>query len=113
MKRRAHNPHQDQNFAPQKRNSRVWFFGIIGMVSLFIVLQALGIFKTIQTARTTASIDLNSAEYQNRPMPQIRAEKPNPHVDATLMELASEFEGPIFSDIRTANAEKRMGFIRR
>ena len=76
MKRRAPNPHQGQNFAPQKRNSRFWFFGIIGMVSLFIVLQALGIFKTIQTARTTASIDLNSAEYQNRPMPQIRAEKP-------------------------------------
>ena len=109
MKRRAHNLHQDQNFAPQKSNSRFWFFGIIGMVSLFIVLQALGIFKTIQTARTTASIDLNSAEYQNRPMPQIRAEKPNPHVDATLAELASEFEGPIFSDIRTANAEKGWG----
>ena len=109
MKRRTQHPNQDQNLAPEQSNSRFWLFGIIGVASLFIILQALGIFKTIQTARTTTSIDLNSAEYQNRPMPQIRAEKPNPHVDATLMELASEFEGPIFSDIRTANTEKGWG----
>ncbi len=107
MKRQAHN--SQQNLASQKSNNRFWLLGIIGMVSLFIILQALGIFKTIQAARTTASIDINSAEYQNRPMPQIRAERPNPHVEATLQEVADEFEGPVFTDIRTANTEKGWG----
>lgn len=112
MKRLANKSKRTQNYSSPdmpERKSRPWFLILFGFLSLFIILQVLGVYKTIDTARTTASIDLNSAEYQNRPMPKMRAEKPNPHVEATLQEVAAEFEGPIFSNIRTANSEKGWG----
>lgn len=107
MKRSTHSP--QHHTTPQKSNSRVWLLGIFGLASLLIILQIFGIFKTVDRARTTGWMDLNSTEYQNRPMPQRRTEKPNPHVEATLQEVAAEFEGPVFSDIRTANSQKGWG----
>lgn len=112
MKRRApqpiHTP-SPQSQTPQGSQSRVWFLGIVGIALLLIVLQFTGILKSVDKASTTGWIDLNSSEYQNRPMPQRRPEKPNPNVEATLHEIADEFEGPVFSDIRTANSQKGWG----
>jgi hypothetical protein len=103
MKQKPANP------TPHKNNSRAWFLGILGIASILIVLQFFGIFKSVDRASATGWMDLKSAEYQNRPMPERRAEKPNPNIDATLQEVATEFEGQVFSDIRTANAEKGWG----
>jgi hypothetical protein len=108
MKRNPVN-HTQQQPLPKKSNSRIWLLGILGIGSLLVVLQFLGIFKSVNRASATGWMDLKSAEYQNRPMPELRSEKPNPHVDATLQEVAAEFEGQVFSDIRTANKEKGWG----
>lgn len=81
----------------------------LGIISLFVIFQKFGIYKTIDTGRTVNDIDLNSAEYQNKPMPKRQAERPRPHVEATLTEIAAEFEGKVFSDIRTANEQKGWG----
>jgi hypothetical protein len=42
-------------------------------------------------------------------MPERRPEKSSPQLESTLQEIASEFEGQVFSDIRTANTEKGWG----
>lgn len=102
-------PHTPATPTPQGNGSRKWLLGILGFASILIILQFLGIFKSVERARATGWMDLKSAEYQNRPMPERRPEKPNPHVEATLQEVASEFEGQVFSDIRTANNEKGWG----
>ncbi len=94
---------------PQPAKPRYWFWGILGIASLMIVLQATGIFKSVNKTQSSGWIDTKSAEYQNRKMPERRPEKPQPMVDATLQEIAAEFEGPIFTDIRTANQEKGWG----
>lgn len=94
---------------PEQSNTRYWLLGIMGFASVLIILQLTGIFKTIDRTQSSGWMDLKSAEYQNRPRPEIRPERPQPHVEATLSEIASEFEGPIFSDIRTANQEKGWG----
>ncbi len=108
MKRKPVN-HTEPQPLPQKSNFRIWLLSILGIGSLLIVLQFLGIFKSVNRASATGWMDLNSAEYQNRPMPELRPEKPNPNVEATLQEVAAEFEGQVFSDIRTANNEKGWG----
>ncbi len=94
---------------PEQNNTRYWLLGIIGFASVLIILQITGIFKTIDRTQTSGWMDLKSAEYQNRKMPELRPERPQPQVEATLGEIASEFEGQIFSDIRTANQEKGWG----
>jgi hypothetical protein len=105
MKNTSHQPHP----APHKTNGRYWLLGIIGFASLLIVLQVTGIFKTINKTQSSGWIDMKSADYQNRSMPERHPERPQPQVEATLSEIASEFEGPIFSDIRTANQQKGWG----
>lgn len=100
---------QHKSPTPQKSNARYWLLGIIGFASLLIILQVTGIFKTINKTQTSGWMDMKSAEYENRKMPERRAERPQPQVDATLSEIATEFEGQIFSDIRTANQEKGWG----
>jgi hypothetical protein len=97
------------NPAPQKKNYIPILMAAVGIISLFVILQAFGIFKTFETSSTEGWIDLKSPEYQNRPMPVRRAEKPNPNVEATLQEIASEFEGKVFSNIQTANSQKGWG----
>jgi hypothetical protein len=82
---------------------------VLGIISLFVIFQKFGIYKTIDTGRTVNDIDLNSAEYQNKPMPKRPPERSRPHVEATLTEIAAEFEGKVFSDIRTANEQKGWG----
>ncbi len=90
-------------------NWRPILIGISAIAALLIVLQATGIFKTINSSRDATSIDMNSPDYQNRPMQMRRPEQPNPQVDATLQEIADEFKGPVFSDIHSANAQKGWG----
>jgi hypothetical protein len=100
---------QQHQPAPSKNNARYWLLGIIGFAGLLISLQITGIFKTIDRTQSSGWMDMKSAEYQNRQMPERRPEHPQPQVEATLSEIASEFEGQIFSDIRTANQEKGWG----
>lgn len=95
--------------APPPKKSYTWLYALIGIASVLIILQSLGIFKSIDRSQSTGWMDLKSAEYENRKMPERRPEKPNPNVDATLQEIASEFQGKIFTDIRTANTEKGWG----
>lgn len=110
MKRTSPIQHIPSNPIPQNEGgSRKWLLGILGFASILIILQVLGIFKSVERASATGWMDLKSAEYQNRPMPERRPERPNPHVEATLQEVAAEFEGQVFSDIRTANNEKGWG----
>ena len=94
---------------PQPKPTRYWLWGIVAFASILIVLQATGIFRTINKTQTSGWIDMKSDEYQNKTMPERRPERPQPQVEATLQEIASEFEGPIFSDISTANQEKGWG----
>lgn len=90
-------------------NWRPILMGVLAIAAVLIVLQATGIFKTINSSRDATSIDMNSPDYQNRPMQVRRPEQSNPQVDATLQEIADEFKGPVFSDIRSANAQKGWG----
>ena len=83
--------------------------GIVGIMSVLILLQMLGVFNTLDKTRNTSAIDMNGADYQNRPMPPRRAEQPNAQTEATLQEIADEFQGPVFNDIHTANAQKGWG----
>ena len=103
---------QQNHSATQSKNSNssgYLLLFVLGGISLFVILQTFGIFKTIDTDRSVNNIDLNSVEYQNKPMPKKQAERPRPHVEATLTEIAAEFEGKVFSDIRTANEQKGWG----
>jgi hypothetical protein len=103
---------QPQHSAPQpKSNSSSGYLllFVLGIISFFVILQTFGIFKTFDTDRKVNDIDLNSAEYQNKPMPKRQPERSRPHVEATLTEIAAEFEGKVFSDIRTANEQKGWG----
>ena len=103
------NTNQNSNGKPRASNTRFWLLGILGIGSLLVVLQSLGIAKSIGRAHTEGWIDMKSNEYQNRPMPQRVAEKLRPEVDATLGEIATEFEGKVFDNISTANHEKGWG----
>ena len=103
---------QQHHSAPQpksKSSFRYLLLFILGGISLFVILQTFGIYNTFDTNRKVNDIDLNSAEYQNKPMPKRPPERPRPHVEATLTEIAAEFEGKVFSDIRTANEQKGWG----
>jgi hypothetical protein len=94
---------------PQKSNARYWLLGIMAFASVLIILQLTGVFKSVDRTQSSGWMDMKSAEYENRKMPERRPERPQPQVEATLSEIASEFEGQIFSDIRTANTEKGWG----
>ena len=108
MKRKIAPPMQPES-PPHSSNSRVWLLGVLGVASLLIILQTFGIFKTFDRSTSTGWIDMKSDEYMNKPMPKKTPEKPTPVVEATLQEIAGEFEGPVFSDIRTANSQKGWG----
>lgn len=81
----------------------------VGIVSLLVILQQFGILKSIDRQHHLADLDVRSAEYQNRPMPQRRPQRSNAQVNATLSEIADVFEGSVFSDVATANIEKGLG----
>jgi hypothetical protein len=84
---------------------------IIGGVSLLIVMQAFGVFKTVESEKTTSWVDVKSDAYENRKMPTVRArnESSVKAVDGVLSEIKGEFEAPVFTDIRTANEQKGWG----
>jgi hypothetical protein len=105
MKRQPHHVPSE----PKSNSGRYFLLFLLGGISLFVILQTFGIYKTVDTGRVVNDIDLNSAEYQNKPMPKRQPERPRPHVEATLTEIAAEFEGKVFSDIRTANEQKGWG----
>jgi hypothetical protein len=96
------------NDAPAS-NGPNWLLILLGIAALLVVLQALGIFKTFDSKKSSSWVDVKSREYDNRPMPARRAEKPTPQVEATLAEIARELEGPVFSNLATANTQKSWG----
>ena len=83
--------------------------GVAGIASVLLLLQILGVFNTFDKTRSTSAIDMNGSDYQNRPMQARRAEQPNAQTEATLQEIADEFQGPVFEDIHTANSQKGWG----
>jgi hypothetical protein len=101
---------QPQHVAEEKSGFS-WFIVIVGIGSLLIVLQALGIFKTIDSEKSVSVMDVRSGEYENRRIPQRRLEKQAslPEVDKVMAELKDEFESPVFTDIQTANEHKDWG----
>jgi hypothetical protein len=84
---------------------------VLGGISLLIVMQAFGVFKTVESEKTTSWVDVKSGAYENRKMPTIRArnESSVKAVDGVLSEIRGEFEAPVFTDIRTANEQKGWG----
>jgi hypothetical protein len=87
-----------------------WFWVIVGIASVLVVLQYLGIFKTVDRERTVSVMDVRSSDYEKRSLPQHRlVKKDNPEVDRVMAEIKEEFETPIFTDIQTANANKDWG----
>jgi hypothetical protein len=88
----------------------IWL--LLGGVSLLIVMQAFGVFKTVDSEKTTSWVDVKSGAYENRKMPTIRAARNEASVkavDGVLSEIKGEFEAPVFTDIRTANEQKGWG----
>lgn len=83
---------------------------ILGGVSLMIIMQAFGIFKTVDKGSTSSWVDVKSDDYMKRPMPVVKARgEAAKAVDGVLAEIRGEFESPIFTDIRTANEQKGWG----
>ena len=84
---------------------------VLGGISLLIVMQAFGVFKTVEKEQTTSWVDVKSGAYENRKMPTVRArnEASVRAVDGVLSEIKGEFEAPVFTDIRTANEQKGWG----
>jgi hypothetical protein len=84
---------------------------VLGGISLLIVMQAFGAFKTVEKEQTTSWVDVKSGAYENRKMPTVRArnEESVKAVDGVLSEIKGEFEAPVFTDIRTANEQKGWG----
>ncbi len=91
-----------------KSSFGIWL--LIGGVSLLIVMQAFGVFKTVDSEKTTSWVDVKSDAYAKRPMPTIKARNESSvATDGVLAEIRGEFEAPIFTDIRTANEQKGWG----
>lgn len=108
MARRSHPHHSAEQGHEEKKSYTIWL--ILGAVSLLIVMQAFGIFKTIDKEKTTSWVDVKSDGYVNRPMPVIKARgEASKAVDGVLAEIRGEFESPVFTDIRTANEQKGWG----
>ena len=84
---------------------------VLGGISVLIVMQAFGIFKTVDQEKTTSWVDVKSDAYEKRKMPTIRAANTESvkAVDGVLSEIRGEFESPVFTDIRTANEQKGWG----
>ena len=102
-------PHYPADNGNEPRKSYgVWL--ILGGVSLLIIMQAFGIFKTVDKASTSSWVDVKSDDYVKRPMPVIKARgEATKAVDGVLAEIRGEFESPVFTDIRTANEQKGWG----
>ncbi len=93
---------------PKKNKTGLALLILMGVLSILFVLQQFGL-KTIGRSERDAWVDHNSPEQQNRPMPKRRPALPDPAVEQTLNDIAEEFKGPVFSDIRTANSQKGWG----
>ena len=97
------------NTPENKSKTPMFLLGVLSIAAILFVLQFFGIFKTIDTKRTNSAIDIHSPEYQNQKMAQRRPEKPSAAVESTINEIAQEINGPVFSDIRTANTQRGWG----
>ena len=104
---RSSSPSNQEAEPPSKGIS--WFTILLGIASILIILQTFGIFKTVDKSNTSSWVNVKSAEYENKPMPKHREEKVSADVNTVLSDIQSEFEAPIFTDIRTANEQKSWG----
>ena len=82
---------------------------LLGIASLLVILQAFGLFKTIDNEKTTSEIDMRSGKYLNQTMPARQAKIESSQEKETLKAIAEAFEGNIYSDIRTANTQENWG----
>jgi hypothetical protein len=83
---------------------------ILGGISILIVMQAFGVFKTVDSEKTTSWVDVKSDAYEKQARPVIKARGESiKAVDGVLSEIRGEFEAPVFTDIRTANEQKGWG----
>jgi hypothetical protein len=99
--------HQPSEQEPKKNYGLLL---VLGGISLLIVMQAFGVFKTVDKEQTTSWVDVKSDDYVKRPMPVIKARgESTKAVDGVLAEIRGEFESPVFTDIRTANEQKGWG----
>jgi hypothetical protein len=104
-------PTTPQHSAHEEPKKSYGLLLVLGGISLLIVMQAFGVFKTVESEKTTSWVDVKSGAYENRKMPTIRArnESSVKAVDGVLSEIRGEFEAPVFTDIRTANEQKGWG----
>jgi hypothetical protein len=105
-------PTSTQQTVPQEPKKSYGLLLVLGGISVLIVMQAFGIFKTVDKEKTTSWVDVKSDAYEKRKMPTIRAarnESSAKAVDGVLSEIRGEFEAPVFMDIRTANEQKGWG----
>ncbi|MFM2269135.1 MAG: hypothetical protein RL757_2576 [Bacteroidota bacterium] len=89
---------------------RILLLGCLGLMAVGLILQAAG----VPIGKRTESdqwVDQNSAAVQNRKMSdrKQRAEMPDVATNAVLDEIANEFEGKVFTDLKEANQQKGWG----
>ena len=102
-------PHYPADHGNEPRKSYgIWL--VLGGISIMIIMQAFGIFKTVDKSSTSSWVDVKSDDYMKRPMPVVKARgESTKAVDGVLAEIRGEFESPVFTDIRTANEQKGWG----
>ncbi|MDZ7877431.1 MAG: hypothetical protein U5L45_07170 [Saprospiraceae bacterium] len=102
-----HSNHSDQ---PEQSNGNYGILLLLGGISLLIVMQTFGVFKSVESEKTTAWVDVKSEVYEKQPRPDIKARGESVKaVEGVLSEIKGEFESPVFTDIRTANEQKGWG----
>jgi hypothetical protein len=102
--------HSNDSSHPEESKSGYGILLILGGISILIVMQAFGVFKTVESEKTTSWVDVKSDAYEKQPRPVIKARGESVKaVDGVLSEIKGEFEAPVFTDIRTANEQKGWG----
>jgi hypothetical protein len=102
--------HSNDSNHPEESKTGYGLFLILGGISVLIVMQAFGVFKTVESEKTSSWVDVKSDAYEKRPRPVIKARGESVKaVDGVLSEIRGEFEAPVFTDIRTANEQKGWG----
>jgi hypothetical protein len=86
----------------------ILFFAIIGIGSILVICQFFGI-KSFERGETTIKIDHTAPEHSNRKMVHHRQDDSEKRAETTLKNIAEEFKGPVYANIRTANLNNNWG----
>jgi hypothetical protein len=89
---------------------KILLLGCLALMAVGLILQAAGV-PIAKRSESDKWVDQNSAEVQNRKLSdrKVRAEMPDVATNAVLKEIATEFEGKIFTDLKDANEQKGWG----